>query len=163
VPFNPTSALRGPKHVVKTDETPVLDGKEWRQLIDATPTETVRDLRDRAPIATLTYSFARITAALTMRVEDLRPRGAGWMIRLHEKGERDTPPCRSKFWSLVGTMPCGNGIDWRTGRMRRCSAPAFGCLPRELPPRENEGRAALGWRAFYPNPTTVVLNLLFDD
>jgi hypothetical protein len=30
--------------------------------------------------------FARITAALKMRVEDLRPRGAGWMVRLHEEG-----------------------------------------------------------------------------
>jgi hypothetical protein len=38
---------------------------------------TLRDLRDRALIATLTYSFARISAALKMKVEDLRPRGAG--------------------------------------------------------------------------------------
>ena len=30
----------------------------------AIPTDTVRDLRDRALIATLTYSFARIGAAL---------------------------------------------------------------------------------------------------
>jgi hypothetical protein len=40
----------------------------------------LRDLRDRALIATLTYSFARITAALTMKVEDLRPQGAGWRL-----------------------------------------------------------------------------------
>ena len=33
VPFNPASAVRGPKHVVKTGVTPVLDGKEWRKLI----------------------------------------------------------------------------------------------------------------------------------
>jgi hypothetical protein len=44
-----------------------------------------------ALIATLTYSFARINAALNMKVEDLRPRGAGWTIRLHEKG-RWPPP-----------------------------------------------------------------------
>jgi hypothetical protein len=31
----------------------------------------VRDLRDRALIATLTYGFARIGAAIKMRVEDL--------------------------------------------------------------------------------------------
>src|SRR3979411_2189505 len=46
----------------------------------------MRDLRDRALIATLTYSFARIGAALKMKVEDLRPKGAGWELRLHEKG-----------------------------------------------------------------------------
>ena len=86
MPSNPAAAARGPKHVVKTGKTPVLDGREWRRLLDAIPTETVRDLRDRALIATLTYSFARITAALKMRVEDLRARGAGWELRLREKG-----------------------------------------------------------------------------
>jgi hypothetical protein len=30
VPANPASAVRGPKHVVKTGKTPVLEGKEWR-------------------------------------------------------------------------------------------------------------------------------------
>jgi hypothetical protein len=36
-------------------KTPVLEGMEWRRLIDAIPTDTVRDLRDRALIATLTW------------------------------------------------------------------------------------------------------------
>jgi len=94
LPHNPAAAVRGPKHVVKTGKTPVLDGKDWRKLIDAIPTVTVRDLRDRALIATLTYSFARIGAALKMKVEDLRPKGAGWKIRLHEKGgKHHTMPC----------------------------------------------------------------------
>ncbi len=94
VPMNPASAVRGPKHVVKTGKTPVLDGTEWHKLIDAIPTGTVRDLRDRALIATLTYSFARVTAALMMKVEDLRPQGASWVLRLHEKGgKHHTMPC----------------------------------------------------------------------
>jgi integrase len=71
---------------VKTGTTPVLEGKEWRRLIDAIPTDTVRDLRDRALIATLTYGFARIGTALKMRVEDLQSKRSGWLIRLHEKG-----------------------------------------------------------------------------
>src|SRR5271156_6863844 len=37
MPSNPASAVRGPKHVVKTGKTPVLDGKEWRRMIDAIP------------------------------------------------------------------------------------------------------------------------------
>src|SRR6266849_5882856 len=68
MPTNPASSVRGPTHVVKTGKTPVLDGGEWRRLVDAIPSDTVRELRDRALIATLTYSFARITAALRMRV-----------------------------------------------------------------------------------------------
>lgn len=95
VPVNPAAAVRGPKHVVKTGKTPVLEGNEWRSLLDAIPADgTMRDLRDRALIATLTYSFARIGAALKMKVEDLRPRGASWQIRLHEKGgKHHTMPC----------------------------------------------------------------------
>jgi integrase len=86
VPINPASAVRGPKHVVKTGKAPVLDGKEWRKPFVTIPTDTVRDLRDRALIATLTYSFARINAALKMKVEDLRPQDAGWRLRPYEKG-----------------------------------------------------------------------------
>jgi site-specific recombinase XerD len=52
MPMNPAAAVRGPKHVVKTGKTPVLDAAEWRKLIDSIPTETVRDLRDRALITT---------------------------------------------------------------------------------------------------------------
>ena len=40
------------------------------------------------------YSFTRISAALKMRVEDLRPRGAGWELRLREKGgKQHVIPC----------------------------------------------------------------------
>ena len=94
VPMNPAAAVRGPKHVVKTGKTPVLEGDEWRKLLDSIPATTLRDLRDRALIATLTYSFARISAALKMKVEDLRRRGGGWTVRLHEKGGKEhAMPC----------------------------------------------------------------------
>jgi len=97
VPANPASAVRGPKHVVKTGKTPVLEAEEWRKLLDSIPAVRLRDLRDRALIATLTCSFARINAALKMKVEDLRPRGAAWSIRLHEKGgKHHTMPCQSR-------------------------------------------------------------------
>src|SRR5262249_20912851 len=76
----------GPKQVVKTGKPLVLDGAEWRRADRRIPIETVPDLRDRALSVTLTYSFARITAALRMKAEDLRPKGAGWQILLHEKG-----------------------------------------------------------------------------
>ena len=112
VPINPAAAVRGPKHVVKTGTTPVLDAVEWRKLIDSIPTETVRDLRDRALIATLTYSFARITAALKMKVDDLRPQGAGWRIQLHEKGgKRHAMPCHHALAEMLHAYIAAAGID----------------------------------------------------
>jgi site-specific recombinase XerD len=111
VPANPASAVRGPKHVVKTGQTPVLEPAEWRRLLDAIPTETVRDLRDRALIATLTYAFARIGAALRMKVEDLRPKGAGWQIRLHEKGgKHHTMPCHHALAEALHAYIAAAGI-----------------------------------------------------
>jgi site-specific recombinase XerD len=114
-PSNPASAVRGPKHVVKTGKTPVLDGKEWRRLIDTIPADTVRNLRDRALIATLTYGFARIGAALKMRVEDLQSKGSGWLIRLHEKGgKQHMMPCHNAL--AAGIMaPIGNHSFRATG------------------------------------------------
>src|SRR5450755_3415789 len=111
LPHNPAAAVRGPKHVVKTGKTPVLDGKEWRKLLDAIPTDTVRDLRDRALIATLTYSFARIGAALKMRVEDLQSKGSGWLIRLHEKGgKQHMMPCHHALAEALHTYIAAAGI-----------------------------------------------------
>jgi site-specific recombinase XerC len=129
VPVNPASAVRGPKHVVKTGKTPVLDGKERRKLIDAIPTETVRDLRDRALIATLTYSFARIGAALKMRVEDLRSQGAGWQLQLHEKGgKHHTMPCHR-----ATVPPCARrGVARLHRRRRHCRGPQGLAVPHVL-------------------------------
>jgi integrase len=123
MPMNPAAAVRGPKHVVKTGTTPVLDAKEWRKLIDSIPTETVRDLRDRALIATLTYSFARITAALRMKVEDLRPQGAGWRVRLHEKGSKEHEmPCHHALAEALHAYIAAAGIaEDRKGCLFRTS------------------------------------------
>jgi site-specific recombinase XerD len=123
MPSNPASAVRGPKHVVKTGKTPVLDGKEWRKLLDAIPTDTVRDLRDRALIATLTYSFARIGAALRMKIEDLRPKGAGWELRLHEKGgKHHVMPCHHALAEALRAYIAAAGIgEDRKGYLFRTS------------------------------------------
>ena len=123
VPSNPAAAVRGPKHVMKTGKTPVLDGAEWRKLIDSIPTETVRDLRDRALIATLSYSFARITAALKMKVEDLQPKGSGWRLRLHEKGgKHHEMPCHHSLAEALHAYIAAAGIaEDRKGWLFRTS------------------------------------------
>jgi site-specific recombinase XerD len=122
-PSNPASAVRGPKHVVKTGKTPVLDGKEWRRLIDTIPTDTVRDLRDRALIGTLTYGFARVGAALKMRVDDLQSKGTGWLIRLHEKGgKQHMMPCHHALAETLRAYIDAAGIgDDKKGFMFRTS------------------------------------------
>ncbi len=86
VATNPAHAVRGPKHVVKTGKTTVLTGEQARELLDSIDTSTVVGLRDRALISVMTFAFARIGAAVAMRVEDYYPKGKRWWVRLHEKG-----------------------------------------------------------------------------
>jgi len=83
---NPASVVRGPKHVIKRGKTPVLSPEEARELFNGIPTDTLIGLRDRALIGVLIYSFARVSAAVSMRVEDYFPQGKRWWVRLHEKG-----------------------------------------------------------------------------
>jgi len=83
---NPAHSVRGPKHVVKRGKTPVLSADEARKLLDSIDVTTLVGLRDRALIALMTYSFARVTAAVGMRVEDYFASGKRWWVRLHEKG-----------------------------------------------------------------------------
>ena len=49
-------------------------------------TSHVVGLRDRALIGLMVYSFARVGAAVAMRVEDYYPKSKRWWVRLHEKG-----------------------------------------------------------------------------
>ncbi len=149
VPVNPASAVRGPKHVVKTGKTPVLDAPDWRKLLDAIPTDTVRDLRDRALIATLTYSFARITAALRMKVEDIRPQGAGWRLRLHEKGgKHHAMPCHHALAEALHAYIAAAGIgEDRKGWLFRTSRGHNSAVLSEQPMNQSDAWRMIRRRA----------------
>jgi integrase/recombinase XerD len=86
VEVNPAHSVRGPKHVVKKGKTPVLAADEARILLDSIDTSTVMGLRDRALIALMAYTFARISAATAIKVEDYFVQGRRSWVRLYEKG-----------------------------------------------------------------------------
>jgi site-specific recombinase XerC len=99
---NPAHAVRGPKHVVKRGKTPVLTSDQARALIDSIDTSTLVGLRDRALIGVMTYAFARIGAAVAMRVEDYFANGKRWWVRLHEKGgKRHEMPAHHKLEAFL--------------------------------------------------------------
>lgn len=86
IAMNPASSVRGPKHVVKRGKTPVLDAEQARQLLDSIDTEKLSGLRDRALIAVMVFSFARVSAAVSLSVEDYYQEGKRWWFRFREKG-----------------------------------------------------------------------------
>jgi site-specific recombinase XerD len=97
---NPAHAVRGPKHSVKKGKTPVLTAEDARTLLDSIPlTRTVKlkgggkrevpyltGMRDRALIGLMVFTFARVGAAVGMKVEDYFIQGRRGWVRLHEKG-----------------------------------------------------------------------------
>ena len=88
VGFNPAAAVRGPRYVVKGGKTPVLTAQETRALLESIDTGNVVGLRDRALIGIMVFSFARVSAAVGMRVRDYRQQGRRAFFRLSEKGGR---------------------------------------------------------------------------
>ena len=117
LPFNPAASVRGPKHVVKRGKTPVLTAGEARQLLDSIVpddpafTPTLIDLRDRALIAVMVYSFARVSAALGMKVADYYIEGRKAWFRLHEKGgKRHEVPAHHNAADYVDAYIAAAGI-----------------------------------------------------
>lgn len=100
IDVSPAHAVRGPKFTVRKGKTPVLNADEARTLLDSIETvrKIVREdgteaeepalvgLRDRALIGLMVFTFARVGAAITMKVEDYFIQGRRGWIRLHEKG-----------------------------------------------------------------------------
>ena len=108
---NPAHAVRGPKHVVRRGKTPVLTEEQARHLLDSIDLTTLVGLRDRALIGVMIYSFARIGAVVTMRVEDYYPAGKRWWLRLHEKGgKRHEMPTHHKLEQFLDEYLAAAGI-----------------------------------------------------
>jgi integrase len=83
--YNPAAAVRGPKGVAKKGNTQVLTAGEACRFFDSIEITTVNGLRDRALIALMVYSFARIGAVVGMKGDDYYQNGIRRWFRLHEK------------------------------------------------------------------------------
>lgn len=99
VATNPASSVRGPRHSVRKGKTPVLTADEARAMLDAIDVTTPVGLRDRALIGLMIFTFARVGAAIGMRIEDVYVQGRRTWVRLQEKGGKQHE------------MPCHHSLD----------------------------------------------------
>ncbi len=139
VPTNPAASVRGPSHSVRKGKTPVLDPAEARQLLDSIDVSTPIGLRDRALIALMVYSFARIGAALAMRVEDVFIQNRRLWVRLREKGgKRHEMPCHHTLEAYLHAYLEGTGIgEDPKGPLFRTIGRGTGRLSRTALPQAN--------------------------
>lgn len=75
VPHNLAHAVKGSGHSTAKSKTRMPSRDEAKALLAAIQADDLVDLRNRALIGTLLYSFARVSAALSMHVEDYYPFG----------------------------------------------------------------------------------------
>ncbi len=142
VPINPAHAVRGPRHVVTRGKTPVLTTEETKTLLDSIPVETVFvdqyghetrgsdliGLRDRAMIASMFFTFARVGAVVGMTVEDYFPQGKRYWLRLHEKGGKEhTMPAHHTLEEFMDAYVKAAGLE------RDPKGPLFRSAPRGSP------------------------------
>jgi integrase/recombinase XerC len=125
LPANPAHTVRGPRPVVTSGQTPVLDPAEARELLDSIDVSTHTGLRDRALIGLMVYSFARIGAALGMAVEDVYTQNRRLWVRLREKGgKRHAMPCHHNLEEYLTAYLDGAGLcgDPKGPRHRQANA-----------------------------------------
>jgi integrase/recombinase XerD len=119
--------VRGPKYVVRKGKSSLLMAQEARELLDsiplvrdtgrrrkgqaASPQPSLVGLRDRALIAVMVYSFARINAVLEMKVRDYFVQGRRGSVRLHEKGGKEHElPCHRNLETYLDEYIAAAGI-----------------------------------------------------
>ena len=135
VATNPAHSVRGPRHSVSKGSTPVLSSEEARELLQGMDVSGVVGLRDRAIIATMTYTFARVGAVVALKVEDYYPQKKRWWLRLHEKnGKVNEMPCHHKletyldeYLEAAGIVGVRKGMLFRTaiGKTGKLAAKAM--------------------------------------
>ena len=85
VPVNPATPVRPPRESVTKGKTPILSQEDMRTLFEGIPKEVISDYRDRAMIAIMAYSFARVGSVCTMKVADFYTQGKRSYFRLNTK------------------------------------------------------------------------------
>ena len=121
VPLNPVLSVRGPKHRVVEGKTPEISVMQARQLLAVVDTSHVVGLRDRAILATMIYTGARVGAVAKLTVRDFYDAGGQWYFRFHEKGGKSREiPCRHDLQGFIFEYVAAAGIaDQKHGPLFR--------------------------------------------
>jgi integrase/recombinase XerD len=106
VPDNPAMFVKGPKFSRTVGITPIMEAEQVRVLLDSIPVTRkvklpkkhgggfkevadIKGLRDRAAIAIMAYTFARVSAVVGAKRGDYRLEGKRARLRLLEKGNKE--------------------------------------------------------------------------
>jgi len=86
VTINPAQPVKSPRHVVHKGKTPILTPEEMKHLFQSIELKNLCAYRDRAIIAVMAYSFARVSALTKLTGADYYTQNKRSYFRLTEKG-----------------------------------------------------------------------------
>lgn len=108
---NPARSVRGPKYSVQEGSTPAFTVEQARQLLQSIDAGTLIGLRDRALVATLIYTAARVGAVAQLKVKHFAEDGTQWCLRFGEKGGKSRKiPCRHDLEQYLHDYLAATGI-----------------------------------------------------
>lgn len=100
--LNPAATVRGPVVRNVTGKTPATDPAHARALLHSIQTANAIGLRDRAILATMIYTAARVGAVARLRRRDFYTDGRQHYLRFEEKGGRQRDiPCRHDLQAYI--------------------------------------------------------------
>lgn len=128
VAINPASSVRSPRETIARGKTTFLDQAEARHLLASIDCSTVLGMRDRALIALMLFTFARIGAALNLKCTDISERtGSTWVLLREKRGKLHEMPLhpQAERWlleylavastDLTADLPLFRSYDRKTG------------------------------------------------
>lgn len=127
---NPASSVKSPRETAARGKTTFLEQAEARHLLASIDTSTILGVRDRALIALMLFTFARIGAALNLRCTDIAKRnGSTWVLLREKRGKLHEMPLhpQAENWLLeylaaaeadaTTDLPLFRSYDRKTGQL----------------------------------------------
>ncbi|RYG18607.1 integrase [bacterium] len=109
---NPVREVRTEKVSRTEGKTPAFELEDMQQLFQSFDTESLIGLRDRALIGVMAFTFARVTAAVSLSVKDYYPQGRRSYLRLDEKGGKQREiPCHHQLEEYLDAYLEAAGIE----------------------------------------------------
>lgn len=135
--LNPALSVRAPRYSVLEGKTPEITVEQCRQLLASISIMTPMDYRDRAIIAMLIYTAARVGAIAKLRLKDLSHDGIQYSLHFSEKGGKQRAiPVRSdlerfltEYLQVAGLTeketPLFLSVEGKTGRLKASAMTAI--------------------------------------
>ncbi|MBX3439365.1 MAG: tyrosine-type recombinase/integrase, partial [Planctomycetaceae bacterium] len=111
--LNPAASVRGERLQAIEGKTPEITPQQARQLLRSIDTNHVVGLRDRAVIAVMIYTAARVGAVARLRRGDLYDAGDQHCLRFTEKGTKHREiPVRHDVVGFLNAYLAAGGLEF---------------------------------------------------